>query len=153
MSGWILLEDGMPDECGREVLLSIKNMYNQTRVIVGFTGYMEKGKLEFYTNEKTIDLAVWEIIAWKLLPAAYEDEEVPTPRSRDDLIKNLQEANVRLMIINEDIRYSELSEQHEEWLAAAQQITHLILSDFMKQDFVKIISEMTEEEKKERGIK
>ena len=72
MSEWILLEDEMPDRCGQEVLLTIENMYNQRRVIIGFTGYMEDGKLSFHTNEKTIDLKVWGVIAWQPLPEPYK---------------------------------------------------------------------------------
>lgn len=152
MSEWILLEDEMPDQCGQEVLLTIENMYNQRRVIIGFTGYMEDGKLSFHTNEKTVNLEKWEVVAWKPVPAAYEDKEVPALRSRDDLIQNLQEANVRLMVINQDIKYPDLEKQHKDWLWAAQEVTHRVLTHFMKQDLERIIGEMTEEEKVERGI-
>jgi hypothetical protein len=73
--GWIPVSERLPNNCGLGVLLTIANKFQQRKVIQGFTGYMEKGKLEFHTNDKTTNLEIWKVIAWQLLPPAYKEVE------------------------------------------------------------------------------
>ena len=73
--GWIPVSERLPNNCGLGVLLTIANKFQQRKVIQGFTGYMEKGKLEFHTNDKTTNLVNWKVIAWMPLPPAYVEVE------------------------------------------------------------------------------
>lgn len=73
-NGWIPVSEKLPDECGLGVLFTIENKFQQRKVIQGFTGYMEKGKLEFHTNDKTTNLEAWKVIAWQHLPPAWKGE-------------------------------------------------------------------------------
>lgn len=68
MEQWANLKEKTPDKCGKEILLLVKNGYGQERVIIGFTGYMEGGRLEFHTNQKDVDLEHWEVMAWREIP-------------------------------------------------------------------------------------
>ena len=74
-SGWIPVSERLPNNCGLGVLLTIENKFQQRKVIQGFTGYMEKGKLEFHTNDKTTNLEIWKVIAWQPLPKPYKEVE------------------------------------------------------------------------------
>ena len=73
--GWIPVSERLPNNCGLGVLLTIENKFQQRKVIQGFTGYMEKGKLEFHANNKETDLKYWKVLAWQLLPPAYKEVE------------------------------------------------------------------------------
>ena len=73
--GWIPVSERLPNNCGLGVLLTIENKFQQRKVIQGFTGYMEKGKLEFHTNDKTTNLEIWKVIAWQPLPKPYKEVE------------------------------------------------------------------------------
>jgi hypothetical protein len=73
--GWIPVSERLPNNCGLGVLLTIENKFQQRKVIQGFTGYMEKGKLEFHTNDKTTNLEIWKVIAWRPLPEPYKEVE------------------------------------------------------------------------------
>lgn len=72
---WIPVSERLPNNCGLGVLLTIENKFQQRKVIQGFTGYMEKGKLEFHTNDKTTNLEIWKVIAWQPLPEPYKEVE------------------------------------------------------------------------------
>ena len=65
---WISVDDRMPDSCGFPCLLCGENSFGQIRVFEGFTGYMERGKLEWHSNQKDIDIDVWMITHWMPLP-------------------------------------------------------------------------------------
>lgn len=137
MSEWIMVSDEVPDECGKGLLLTVKNKHGQKRVIAGFTGYMESGKLEFYTNDRSYNLKMWEVVAWQPLPEAFDETKDKVAwefRGRSDFIDNLKQANAHLMIINEDIKYPKLSKEHKEWLWASQIMTQNILANFIKED-------------------
>ncbi len=73
--GWISVKEKLPEVCGLGILLTIENKFQQRKVIQGFTGYMERGKLEFHTNEKDTNLEVWKVIAWMPLPKPYKEVE------------------------------------------------------------------------------
>lgn len=61
---WISVKDRLPDTCGFPCLLCGENAFGQTRVFVGFTGYMEHGKFEWHSSQKDIDINVWTITHW-----------------------------------------------------------------------------------------
>ena len=65
---WVSIKDRMPDACGFPCLLCGENLFGQIRVFEGFTGYMERGKLEWHSNQKDIDIGVWTITHWMPLP-------------------------------------------------------------------------------------
>ena len=65
---WVSVEDRLPDACGFPCLLCGKNSFGQIRVFEGFTGYMERGKFEWHSNRKDIDIDVWTITHWMPLP-------------------------------------------------------------------------------------
>ena len=67
-SGWISVEERLPDECGMPVLMVAVNQYSQTRVVKGFTDY--QCPITFHTNEKEYDGAwkAWEVTHWMPLP-------------------------------------------------------------------------------------
>ena len=65
---WISVDDRMPDSCGFPCLLCVENSFGQMRVFEGFTGYMERGKFEWHSNQKDIDIDVWTITHWMPLP-------------------------------------------------------------------------------------
>ena len=65
---WISVDDRLPDACGFPCLLCGENSFGQIRVFEGFTGYMERGKLEWHSNQKDVDIDVWTITHWMPLP-------------------------------------------------------------------------------------
>ena len=65
---WISVDERMPDACGFPCLLCGENSFGQIRVIEGFTGYMERGKFEWHSNQKDVDIDVWTITHWMPLP-------------------------------------------------------------------------------------
>ena len=65
---WISVEDRLPDSCGFPCLLCGENSFGQIRVFEGFTGYMERGKREWHSNQKDVDIDVWTITHWMPLP-------------------------------------------------------------------------------------
>ncbi len=65
---WISVKDRLPDACGFPCLLCGENSFGQIRVFEGFTGYMERGKFEWHSNRKDIDIDVWTITHWMPLP-------------------------------------------------------------------------------------
>lgn len=65
---WISVKDRLPDTCGLPCLLCGENAFGQIRVFAGFTGYMERGKFEWHSNQKDIDIDVWTITHWMPLP-------------------------------------------------------------------------------------
>ena len=67
---WISVKDRLPDSCGFPCLLCGENSFGQIRVFEGFTGYMERGKFEWHSNQKDIDIDVWTITHWMPLPLA-----------------------------------------------------------------------------------
>ena len=68
MQEWISVKDRLPDACGFPCLLCGENSFGQIRVFEGFTGYMERGKFEWHSNRKDIDIDVWTITHWMPLP-------------------------------------------------------------------------------------
>lgn len=52
---WVSVNDRLPDSCGFPCLLCGENSFGQIRVFEGFTGYMERGKLEWHSNQKDIE--------------------------------------------------------------------------------------------------
>ena len=65
---WISVDERMPDACGFPCLLCGENSFGQIRVFEGFTGYMERGKLEWHSNQKDVDIDVWTITHWMPIP-------------------------------------------------------------------------------------
>lgn len=65
---WVSVDDRLPDACGFPCLLCGKNSFGQIRVFEGFTGYMERGKFEWHSNQKDIDIDVWMITHWMPMP-------------------------------------------------------------------------------------
>ena len=65
---WISVDDRLPDSCGFPCLLCGENSFGQIRVFKGFTGYMERGKFGWHSNQKDIDIDVWTITHWMPLP-------------------------------------------------------------------------------------
>lgn len=65
---WISVDERMPDACGFPCLLCGENSFGQIRVFGGFTGYMERGKREWHSNQKDVDIDVWRITHWMPLP-------------------------------------------------------------------------------------
>jgi hypothetical protein len=65
---WISVEDGLPDMCGYKCLVVGINKFGQTEVFTAFTGYMERGKLEFHSCEPTHENPVWTVTHWMPLP-------------------------------------------------------------------------------------
>lgn len=65
---WISVDDRLPDACGFPCLLFGENSFGQIRVFEGFTGYMERGKREWHSNQKDVDIDVWTITHWMPLP-------------------------------------------------------------------------------------
>ena len=65
---WVSVKDRMPDSCGFPCLLCGENPFGQIRVFEGFTGYMERGKFEWHSNQKDIDIDVWTITHWMPIP-------------------------------------------------------------------------------------
>ena len=68
LNGWISVKDRLPDTCGFPCLLCGENSFGQIRVFEGFTGYMERGKFEWHSNQKDIDIDVWTITHWMPMP-------------------------------------------------------------------------------------
>lgn len=68
LNGWISVKDRLPDTCGFPCLLCGENAFGQICVFVGFTGYMERGKFEWHSNQKDIDIDVWTITHWMPMP-------------------------------------------------------------------------------------
>ena len=71
---WISVTERLPDSCGFPCLLCGENSFGQIRVFEGFTGYMERGKLEWHSNQKDIDIDVWTITHWMPLPQPPTDK-------------------------------------------------------------------------------
>lgn len=67
-SGWISVEERLPDDCGMPVLMVAVNSYNQMRVVKGFTDY--QCPITFHTNEREYDgvWRAWEVTHWMPLP-------------------------------------------------------------------------------------
>ena len=65
---WVSVNDGLPEVSGFPCLLCGKNSFGEIRVFEGFTGYMERGKFEWHSNQKDIDIDVWTITHWMPLP-------------------------------------------------------------------------------------
>ena len=71
---WISVKDRLPDICGFPCLLCGENAFGQIRVFAGFTGYMERGKFKWHSNQKDIDIDVWTITHWMPLPHPPKEE-------------------------------------------------------------------------------
>lgn len=79
---WISCSERLPEMCGLEVLLTVKNKYGQKFVCKAFTNYMKEGRLMFKTNEKeyceksesSMLSEAWMPIAWMPLPEPYKGE-------------------------------------------------------------------------------
>ena len=70
---WIPVEEGLPKQAGYACLATIQNKFGQIKIAKVFTHY---GTGIFWLcNESDIDLNVWEVIAWMLLPEPYQGEE------------------------------------------------------------------------------
>jgi hypothetical protein len=65
---WIPVSEKMPDNCGMPLLLVGVNGYGQRRVFQGFTGYMKRGTLLFFSNTRDVDINAWNITHWMPLP-------------------------------------------------------------------------------------
>ena len=65
---WISVEDRLPDSCGFPCILCGENSFGQIRMFEGFTGYMERGKFEWHSNQKDVDIDLWKITHWMPLP-------------------------------------------------------------------------------------
>jgi hypothetical protein len=50
------------------LLLVGVNGYGQRRVFQGFTGYMKRGTLLFFSNTRDVDINAWNITHWMPLP-------------------------------------------------------------------------------------
>jgi len=74
-SKWIPIGDRMPEQCGMPLLLVGINGYDQTRVFQGFTGYMERGSLVFFSNCRDVNIDNWDITHWMPLPEPPEEEK------------------------------------------------------------------------------
>ena len=70
---WISVTERLPDACGFPCLLCGENSFGQIRVFGGFTGYMERGKFEWHSNQKDIDIDVWTITHWMPMPQPAEE--------------------------------------------------------------------------------
>ena len=70
---WISVEDRLPDMCGCKCLVVGINKFGQTDVFTAFTGYMERGKLEFHSCEPTREIPVWTVTHWMPLPTPPAD--------------------------------------------------------------------------------
>ena len=70
---WISVNDRLPETCGFPCLLCGGKLFGQTRVFVGFKGYMEHGKYEWHSNQKDIDIIAWTITHWMPLPEPPEE--------------------------------------------------------------------------------
>jgi hypothetical protein len=66
---WISVKDRLPDMCGCKCLVVGANRFGQVDVFTAFTGYMERGKLEFHSCEPTHEIPVWTVTHWMPLPA------------------------------------------------------------------------------------
>lgn len=72
-NGWIPVEERLPKQAGYACLATIQNKFGQIKIAKVFTHY---GTGTFWLcNESDIDLNVWEVIAWMLLPEPYQGEE------------------------------------------------------------------------------
>ena len=65
---WISVEDRLPDMCGFKCLVVGANRFGQVDVFTAFTGYMERGKLEFHSCEPTHEIPAWTVTHWMPLP-------------------------------------------------------------------------------------
>lgn len=65
---WISVKDRLPDMCGCKCLVVGTNRFGQVDVFTAFTGYMERGKLEFHSCEPTHEIPVWTVTHWMPLP-------------------------------------------------------------------------------------
>lgn len=65
---WIPVSEKMPDNCGMPLLLVGVNGYGQRRVFQGFTGYMKRETLLFFSNTRDVDINAWDITHWMPLP-------------------------------------------------------------------------------------
>ena len=71
---WVSVDDRLPDACGFSCILCGENSFGQIRVFEGFTGYMERGKFEWQSNQKDIDIDVWTITHWMPMPVPPKGE-------------------------------------------------------------------------------
>ena len=74
LNGWISVKDRLPDTCGFPCLLCGENAFGQICVFAGFTGYMERGKFKWHSNQKDIDIDVWTITHWMPMPKPTKGE-------------------------------------------------------------------------------
>ena len=65
---WISVKDRLPDMCGCKCLVVGTNRFGQVDVFTAFTGYMERGKLEFHSCEHTHEIPAWTVTHWMPLP-------------------------------------------------------------------------------------
>ena len=65
---WISVKDRLPDMCGCKCLVVGTNRFGQVDVFTAFTGYMERGKLEFHSCEPTHEIPAWTVTHWMPLP-------------------------------------------------------------------------------------
>lgn len=72
---WISVQDRLPDMCGCKCLVAAVNKFGQTDVFTAFTGYMERGKLEFHSAEPIHEIPAWTITHWMPLPKPPSDCE------------------------------------------------------------------------------
>ena len=73
---WVPCSERLPDMCGLKCLVCAKNKFEQTHIFTAFTGYMERGKLEFHSCERPYDdLSVWKITHWMPLPEAPKEAD------------------------------------------------------------------------------
>ncbi len=76
LNEWISVKDRLPDTCGFPCLLCGENAFGQICVFAGFTGYMERGKFKWHSNQKDIDIDVWTITHWQPLPLPPDIKEM-----------------------------------------------------------------------------
>lgn len=69
-------------------------------------------------------------------------------RDRDDFIKNLQDANVSLLILTEDIKYP-LSEERQKWLDGAKVLIGHLVAMEMQDDIAAVLQSVGEQQKEE----
>lgn len=95
-SNWVSVKDRLPNFCGMPCLLCAFNKFGQVKVFEGFTGYMERGRLEFHSNNKCCDIKVWEVTHWMPFPKAPNIERKEFPENKT--FKNEEQEGIPFVV-------------------------------------------------------